>query len=142
MTKINASSLRRHARATLCALLIASQTLLLVPTSATAAIVSTEDAARDAQAPHAVMNSREKLHDLLQREQVRRALTAHGATPSDVEARVAALSDEEVARLADRVEGAPAGGDVLGIAFTVFIVLLVTDILGLTKVFPFTRSIR
>ncbi|WP_366518856.1 hypothetical protein [Hydrogenophaga sp.] len=26
--------------------------------------------------------------------------------------------------------------------FTVFLVLLVTDILGLTSVFPFTRSVR
>jgi len=31
---------------------------------------------------------------------------------------------------------------VLGLIFTVFIVLLVTDIMGLTKVFPFTRSVR
>ena len=36
----------------------------------------------------------------------------------------------------------PAGGDILGLVFTVFIILLVTDILGLTKVFPFTRSVR
>ena len=28
------------------------------------------------------------------------------------------------------------------VVFTVFIVLLVTDILGFTKVFPFTRSVR
>jgi hypothetical protein len=56
--------------------------------------------------------------------------------------RVAAMSDAEVAQLAGRVEQAPAGGEVLGILFTVFIVLLFTDILGLTKVFPFTRSIR
>ena len=64
---------------------------------------------------------------------------------SDVEAaqsRVNALSDAEVADLAGRVDQAPAGGDVLGLMFTVFIVLLVTDILGLTKVFPFTRSVR
>jgi hypothetical protein len=31
---------------------------------------------------------------------------------------------------------------VLGILFAVFVILLVTDILGLTKVFPFTRPIR
>ncbi len=36
----------------------------------------------------------------------------------------------------------PAGGDVLGVLLTIFIVLLVTDILGFTKVFPFTRAIR
>jgi hypothetical protein len=56
--------------------------------------------------------------------------------------RVAAMSDSEVAQVAGRIDQAPAGGDVLGLVFTVFVVLLVTDILGLTKVFPFTRSVR
>ena len=45
-------------------------------------------------------------------------------------------------QVAGRIDQAPAGGDILGVLFTVFIVLLVTDILGLTKVFPFTRSVR
>jgi hypothetical protein len=31
------------------------------------------------------------------------------------------------------------GGDVLTVALIVFLVLLLTDILGYTKVFPFTR---
>ena len=56
--------------------------------------------------------------------------------------RVNAMSDAEVAQLAGRIDQAPAGGDVLGMLFTIFIILLVTDILGLTKVFPFTRSVR
>ena len=58
------------------------------------------------------------------------------------QARVNAMSDEEVTQLAGRIDQAPAGGDILGLMFTVFIVLLVTDILGLTKVYPFTRSVR
>jgi hypothetical protein len=41
-----------------------------------------------------------------------------------------------------QIDAAPAGGDVVGVLFTIFIILLVTDILGLTKVFPFTRSMR
>jgi hypothetical protein len=52
------------------------------------------------------------------------------------------MSDSEVAQLAGRIDQAPAGGEVLGLLFTVFIVLLITDIMGLTKVFPFTRSVR
>jgi hypothetical protein len=58
-------------------------------------------------------------------------------------ARVAALTDEEAATLAGRIDQLPAGSsDILGILLVVFIVLLITDILGLTKIFPFTRSIR
>jgi hypothetical protein len=42
-----------------------------------------------------------------------------------------------------QIDQDPAGAaDVVGVLFTVFIILLVTDILGLTKVFPFTRSVR
>ena len=47
-----------------------------------------------------------------------------------------------MAQLAGRIDQAPAGGEVVGTLFTVFLILLVTDIMGLTKVFPFTRSVR
>jgi anti-sigma factor RsiW len=79
---------------------------------------------------------------VLDREEVRAQLQSHGVSPADVKARVAAMSDDEVAQLAGQIDSLPAGGDILGILFTVFIVLLITDILGFTKVFPFTRSIR
>ena len=42
---------------------------------------------------------------------------------------------------ADR-DALPAGGDLIGAALIVFLVLLATDIMGYTKVFPFTRSVR
>jgi hypothetical protein len=60
-----------------------------------------------------------------------------------VEARVAALSDEEAAQLAARLDELPAGGsDFLTIALIVFLVLLFTDIMGYTKVFPFTHPAK
>jgi hypothetical protein len=47
------------------------------------------------------------------------------------------------ATVANTLDTAPAGAsDVLGVIVTIFIVLLITDILGFTKVYPFTRSIR
>ena len=52
------------------------------------------------------------------------------------------LDDQQVRELAARVDQLPAGAGVVGVLFTIFIVLLVTDILGFTKVFPFTRAIR
>jgi len=73
---------------------------------------------------------------------VQSALQSHGVTSESAVERVKAMSDDEVAQLAGRIDQAPAGGDILGILFTVFIILLITDILGLTKVFPFTRSMR
>ena len=54
-----------------------------------------------------------------------------------------ALSDEEVLQLAARLDSLPAGGDgFIGALVFVFLVLLITDIIGLTKVFPFTRPIK
>ena len=63
-------------------------------------------------------------------------------TYADAKARVSALTNEEAHQIAGRLDQLPAGGEVLGVLLTIFIVLLVTDILGFTKVFPFTRPIN
>ncbi len=69
-------------------------------------------------------------------------LEARGVSVDEVRARVGALTDAEAAQLLAQIDSAPAGADVVGVLFSVFLILLVTDILGLTKVFPFTRSVR
>lgn len=78
----------------------------------------------------------------LDRAELAERLRERGVSSTELRARVASLTDAEAAELMARIDQAPAGSDVLGLLFTVFIVLLVTDILGFTKVFPFTRSIR
>lgn len=78
----------------------------------------------------------------LGRAEVREQMLSMGVDPAEVDARVAALGDAEIAELAGRMDTMPVGSGVVGVLFAVFIVLLVTDILGLTKVFPFTRSMR
>ena len=86
--------------------------------------------------------ARTQVLSVLDRQEVRAQLEAHGVNPAEVKARVAAMTDAEVAQLAGQIESLPAGGDVLGVLLTVFVILLITDILGFTKIFPFTRSIR
>jgi hypothetical protein len=84
-----------------------------------------------------------RVQTLLAREDVRAGLVARGVDPAAVEARVAALSDAEARQLADQLDRLPAGGDsVIGVLFAIFVILLITDILGLTKIFPFTRPVR
>lgn len=118
--------------------LIPCVTLVGMPLTAQASIVSTEQAmvtpAGDA--------SRERVATFLARDDVRAELQTQGVSADDAIARVQAMSDAEVAQLAQRVDQAPAGAGVVGVLFSVFLILLVTDILGLTKVFPFTRAIR
>jgi hypothetical protein len=109
-----------------------------LPLTAQAALVTSEEAlSTQAGTAH-----RERVTAFFLRDDVRQQLQAQGVSADDAIARVQAMSDAEVAQLADRVDRAPAGAGVVGVLFSVFLILLVTDILGFTKVFPFTRSIR
>jgi hypothetical protein len=116
-------------------LLVVSLSGLGLPLPAQAGMVSTEAALAG--------TDRGKVATFLQRNEVRAQLQARGADEADVKARVAALTDQEAAQLAAQIDSLPAGGaDVLGVILVVFLVLLLTDILGFTKIFPFTRSVR
>ncbi len=78
----------------------------------------------------------------LSRPELVRQMEKLGVDPTAARDRVAALTDEELAALDQRLDSLPAGGDVLGALVFVFVLLLVTDILGFTKVYPFTRAQR
>lgn len=104
--------------------------------AAQAAIVGT-DAVVSAQRAD---QERARLHELLDRETVQQQLLAAGVDPQQAKARVDALSDSEVQTLAAKIDELPAGGDALGVLVFVFVVLLITDILGFTDVFPFVKK--
>lgn len=115
--------------------LIACVGSVAVPVPALAGIVSTDAIVSGAQ--------RERLASLLERTEVQARLEALGVDVAAARARVAALSDAEAAQLASQLDELPAGGiDALGVALVVFLVLLFTDVMGYTKIFPFTRSVR
>ena len=121
----------RRLTASLLVLCIAG---LGLPLPAQAGMVGTDAVVGSAQ--------RDRIATFLEREDVRQQLQEKGVSPADVKARVAALTDEEAAQLAARMDSLPAGGDVLGVLLVVFLVLLLTDIMGFTKIFPFTRPVR
>lgn len=104
-----------------------------------AVTITTEEAVQ-MSAP--ASTGREALTDLLARADVQAELARLGVDPAVAAERVAALSDAEVASLHQRMDDVAAGGSVVGAIVFIFVLLLVTDILGLTKVFPFTRSVR
>lgn len=115
----------------------------MLPLPAHAALIGTEQAVAPAAQAAAVDSARARLADGLARDDVQAALRARGVDPSQVAARVAALTEDEAAALARHIDRAPAGaGDIVGALVFIFVLLLVTDILGLTKIFPFTRSVR
>lgn len=122
-------------------IVIISMLLLVVPYQpCLAALIGTEtvlDAAREHEA-------RQNVDRILEREDVQKVLRAQGISAEEAKARVKALSDAEVVGLAEKLDQLPAGGDALGsilfAAIFVFVVLLVTDILGYTDVFPFVKK--
>ncbi len=70
----------------------------------------------------------------LDRAEVRQQLEAMGVDPVSVEARIAALPDHELHRLAQDLENAPAGG-LLAVLGVVFVVLIVLEFVGVIDVF-------
>ena len=91
-------------------------------------------------------DARARVRSFLTREDVASQMQRLGVAPAEAAARVDAMSDEEVRSLSQRLDTLPAGGDAFGTIITaavlVFLVLLVTDILGYTKVFSFTKPAK
>jgi hypothetical protein len=109
---------------------------------ATEQLVGTEQVAAS-QGVVSATAQREHVNRVLDRADVAAGLQERGVSVDQARARVAALTDDEVAQVSHTIDTAPAGAaDALGVILTVFVVLLITDILGFTKIFPFTRSIR
>jgi len=133
----------KRLKQTLAALLIVSTTHVGFVQTAQATMVGTEQLAQAQQgeASRAGDAARAHLNEMFTRADVQARLEKLGVNAADARDRVASLTDEDAARLAGQIDQAPAGGIIEVILF-VFFVLLVTDILGFTKVFPFTRSIR
>ena len=87
---------------------------------------------------------RDRLRAFLDRAEVRDQLEALGVDRDIARARIDSLTNEEVADIVDRLDQLPAGGDglatLVGAALLVFIILLITDLLGLTDIFPFVKK--
>lgn len=127
----------------LTALVMAAVVLLLsIPSGmARAGLVATEQVVAERTAHE----DRARVQNFLQREDVRKHLTRFGVNPAEAAARVNALSDAEVRQVAGQVDRIPAGQDgtvgiIVGAIVLIFIILLVTDLLGLTDIFPFVKK--
>lgn len=114
--------------------------LITVPyQSIFAAMISTQVTIESARAQKA----RADLKNLIVRENVEKYLIAQGIDPVEVKSRIDSLTDAEAIAMADQIEELPAGGSAIGVivgaVLIVFLVLLVTDILGYTDIFPFVK---
>ena len=114
--------------------------ILAVPyQSVFAAMIGTETVINKARGQEA----RDYLNRMMIREDVQATFTLYGIPPLEAKARLDSLSDAEILRLYNQIEQLTAGGSGLGTALVavavIFIVLFITDLLGYTDVFTFTR---
>jgi len=87
---------------------------------------------------------RERVTAFLGRDDVRQAMVQRGVDVAEAQKRVASLSDSELTKISQAMEQLPAGGDaglgaIVGAAVFIFVVLLITDLLGLTHIFSFVN---
>jgi hypothetical protein len=113
------------------ALISLSIVSLGLQTPAAAGIVGTADAVAAVQQ----QDHRGTVQGVLARADVREQMVGLGVDPAEVEARIASLTDAEVATLASRIEDAPAGGDVLVVVGIVFVVLMILEFTGVIDIF-------
>ncbi len=135
-------SLLQSMRKPVAGLVILAFALSMSWTYAHAAMVSTGEILKQNQRNL----DRERLHRLLDRSEVRKQLEAWGVDSEEAKARVDSLTDQEIEEIASQIDQMPAGGSILGTLVSasvmVFLVLLVTDILGYTDIFPFVKKAK
>jgi hypothetical protein len=89
-------------------------------------------------------SDRERVESFILREDVQKQLVLLGINSEEAASRVASLSNEEIQQIAGRLDELPAGeggvGVIVGAILIIFLVLLITDLLGLTDVFPFVNK--
>lgn len=108
--------------------------------AAVAALIPTENAVDSEAADKA----RDNINNFLSRQDAQDYLIAKGISPDEARARMDSLTDAEALMLSRHIESMPAGGSAVGIVvgaiLLVFLILLITDLAGLTDVFPFVKK--
>lgn len=129
------SPLKYVRRIILCLCVLSLVNLQIAPVQA--AMIGTDELVRSAERDLTV----NQVMDLLDRAEIQQELVAMGVDSTMARDRISQLTDEELQHLAGTDE-LPVGSGVAGIAVTVFIVLVITDVIGATDIFPFIKSIN
>ena len=90
-----------------------------------------------------VQTERADLEVMLDREDVRTQLIDMGVDVEAAKLRISQLTDTELASLGQHMADLPAGGNsVLGALLLIFIIFVITDVIGATNIFPFIHPVR
>jgi hypothetical protein len=88
------------------------------------------------------VNDKETLLQTLMRADVQAQLSDMGVNSADLESRIDQMTYEEIAQLNQQMAELPAGSGALGVVLVVFVVFVITDVIGATDIFPFIHPVR
>jgi hypothetical protein len=116
--------------------LLLSLSLLMLPIAQTqAALVGNADL-------FGSVSERSQLLEALDRDTARQQLAALGITHEQAVDRINQMTNQEIAQLNQQLADLPAGGDVLGLLVLIFLVFVITDVIGATDIFPFIHPVN
>ena len=107
-------------------------------TSTQAAMISNDMIINHAQ--HS--SAKAELIQTINRSDVKQQLLNMGVKPADIESRINLMTHEEIAQLNQQIDQLPAGGSILGVLLIIFIVFVITDVIGATDIFPFIKPVN
>jgi hypothetical protein len=70
------------------------------------------------------------------REDVQEQMKALGVDPSVAATRVAAMTPGELSQVQQHIQDMPAGGSAVGLVLTVFLILILLELVGAINIFP------
>ena len=77
-----------------------------------------------------------------ERPWIREQLQLNGVDDGEAVMRVSSLSDKQVRRIRQSFDEMPAGADAAGTVLVIFLVFVMTDLMGATDIFPFIRPME
>lgn len=109
--------------------------------AAQAELVTTDEVLAETKAE----TDRARVLEFLARQDVQEQIVGLGVDPAEAARRVQGLSDREIAQIVDQMDQDPAGQGVVvflvATILVIFLILLLTDLFGVTNVFPFIDPI-
>ena len=110
--------------------------LVLGMSQASAAVFSSEQVISNQQFNF----NKQQVLSYVDSAEVQNKLIGLGVSPADAKQRIANMTAEELSALNSQMNEMPAGG-IVGVVVTVLVVVVVTDLMGLTDVYPFINPI-
>lgn len=88
------------------------------------------------------VNDKAALLQTFKRAEVQAQLSSMGVSSADLENRVDQMTQRELTQLNQQMAELPAGASAAGIILTVFLVFVITDVIGATDIFPFIHPVN